>query len=163
MASVEGIFIAAEAEGETHPVDAVEAVAGRGLQGDRYFAGGGTFFKERKSGQDLTLIEAEAIEALAREDGIELGPGGSRRNVVTRGIGLNDLVGRRFSVGEIECVGRRLCDPCSHLERITKPGVLEGLANRGGLRADIVNGGRIAVGDEVRDLGPAAGQAQGPE
>ena len=154
--SVEGIYIAAEAEGATQPVESVRALAGRGLEGDRYFAGGGTFFKERKSGQDLTLIEAEAIEGLAREDGIELGPGESRRNVVTRGIGLNDLVGRRFSVGEIECVGRRLCDPCSHLERVTKQGVLEGLANRGGLRADIVTGGRIAVGDSVRDLGEEA-------
>jgi MOSC domain-containing protein YiiM len=155
MASVEGIFIAAEAEGATRPLESVEAIAGRGLDGDRYHAGSGTFFRKRKSGQDLTLIEAEAIEGLAREQGIELAPGESRRNVVTRGIGLNDLVGRRFSVGAVECVGRRLCDPCSHLERITRPGVLAGLADRGGLRADIVNGGRIAVGDEVRDLGAA--------
>jgi MOSC domain-containing protein YiiM len=155
MASVEGIFIAANAEGETQPVGAVAAVAGRGLEGDRYFAGEGTFFKDRKPGPDLTLIEAEAIEGLAADDGIELGPGESRRNVMTRGIGLNDLVGRRFTVGDVECVGQRLCDPCSHLERITQTGVLKGLANRGGLRADIVTGGRIAVGDEVRDLGPA--------
>ena len=113
----------------------------------------GTYFDEHKHGQDLTLIEAEAIEGLARDDGIELAPGEARRNVVTRGIGLNDLVGRRFTVGEVECVGQRLCDPCSHLQRMTKPGVLKGLANRGGLRADVVTGGRIAVGDEVRDLG----------
>ena len=79
----------------------------------------------------------------------------ARRNLVTRGIGLNDLVGRRFTVGEIECVGDRLCDPCSHLEKMTKPGVLKGLVNRGGLRANIVRGGRIAVGDEVTELGPA--------
>ena len=151
--SVEGIYIAAEAEGPARPVESARAVAGRGLEGDRYFAGDGTFYKEQKPGQDLTLIEAEAIEALAREDGIELGPGESRRNVVTRGIALNDLVGRRFTVGQVECVGQRLCDPCSHLERITKPGVLEGLANRGGLRADIVTGGEIAVGDVVVDQG----------
>jgi MOSC domain-containing protein YiiM len=155
MGVVEGIFIAAEAEHETRPVDAVRAVAGQGLEGDRYYAGNGTFFKERKPGQDITLIEAEAIEGLAREDGIELGPGESRRNVVTRGIGLNDLVGRRFSVGEVECVGQRLCDPCSHLERLTEPGVLNGLAERGGLRADIVTGGTISVGDEVVDQGAA--------
>src|SRR5437762_6458953 len=111
--SVESIFIAAEAEGETRPVGEIRAVAGQGLDGDRYFAGEGTFFEERKAGQDITLIEAEAIEALAREDGIELGPGESRRNVVTRGIGLNELVGRRFTVGGVECVGQRLCDPCS--------------------------------------------------
>ena len=153
--SVEGIFIATEAEGATRPVDDVEAVAGQGLEGDRYFTGGGTFFEERKPGQDITLIEAEAIEGLAREDGIELAAGAARRNVVTRGIGLNALVGRRFTVGDVECVGQRLCDPCSHLEGLTEPGVLKGLVNRGGLRADVVTGGRIAIGDSVSDLGPA--------
>jgi hypothetical protein len=153
--SVEGIYISAEAEGPTRPVDAIAAVAGKGLEGDRYFAGGGTFFDERKSGQDITLMEAEAIEGLARENGIELAPGAARRNVVTRGIGLNELVGRRFAVGDVECVGQRLCDPCSHLERLTEPGVLKGLVNRGGLRADVVTGGPIAIGDSVRDLGPA--------
>jgi MOSC domain-containing protein YiiM len=153
--TIEGIFIAAKAEDRTRPVETVEAVAGRGLEGDRYFAGGGTFSEQRKPGRDITLIEAEAIEGLASEDGIELGPGEARRNVVTRGIGLNDLVGRRFTVGEVECVGQRLCDPCSHLEGLTKPGVLKGLVDRGGLRADVVTGGRIAVGDPVSDLGPA--------
>src|SRR2546425_7078680 len=96
MASVEGIFIAQSAGAAPRAVAEVTAIPGRGLEGDRYFAGGGTFFEERKEGQDLTLIEAEAIEALAREHGIELGPGESRRNVVTRGIGLNELVGRRL-------------------------------------------------------------------
>jgi hypothetical protein len=153
--SVEGIFIAAEAEGSTRLLEEVEAVAGRGLAGDRYFAGGGTFFEERKLGQDITLIEAEAIEGLARDNSIVLAPGAVRRNVVTRGIGLNDLVGRRFTVGPVECVGQRLCDPCSHLERITEPGVLKALVDRGGLRADVVTGGRIAIGDPVSDLGPA--------
>jgi hypothetical protein len=151
--SVEGIFLADAAGAEPRAVDAVAAVPGRGLEGDRYFAGDGTFFKERKEGQDLTLVEAEAIEDLARERGIELRPAESRRNVVTRGIGLNDLVGRRFAVGDVECLGRRLCDPCSHLEKLTQPGVLEGLVNRGGLRADIVRAGEFAVGDPVRDLG----------
>jgi hypothetical protein len=155
MGLVEAIFIAAEAEGPMRPLEEIRAVPGKGLEGDRYFAGEGTYFDERKTGQDITLIELEAIEALAGEHGIELDPGEARRNVVTRGIGLNDLVGRRFTIGEIECVGRRLCDPCSHLERITQPGVLKGLVNRGGLRADIVSGGRIAVGDPVSDLGPA--------
>jgi MOSC domain-containing protein YiiM len=155
MGSVEGIFITSQAEAPTRAVEAVQAVAGQGLEGDRYFAGDGTFFKDRKSGQDITLIEAEAIEGLAREDGVELGPGEARRNVITRGIGLNDLVGRRFTIGDVECVGRRLCDPCSHLERLTQPGVLKGLANRGGLRADVVTGGELRVGDAVSDLGPA--------
>ena len=152
MTPVEGIYIAAAAEAQTRPVESVRAVPGHGLQGDRYFGGEGTFSEERKPGQDLTLIEAEAIAAMAAEDGVELPAGDARRNVVTRGIGLNDLVGRRFTVGEVECVGNRLCDPCSHLEKITKPGVLKGLVNRGGLRADIVRGGELRVGDPVQVL-----------
>jgi MOSC domain-containing protein YiiM len=155
MGSVEGIYIAPERRAATRPVDEVQAVAGRGLEGDRYYAGEGTWSGERDPGRDITLIEAEAIEGLARDDGIELRPGEARRNVVTRGIGLNDLVGHRFTVGSVECVGHELCDPCNHLQKMTKPGVLKGLVNRGGLRADIVTGGRITVGDQVRDLGPA--------
>ena len=92
---------------------------------------------------------------LALDTGIELTPAETRRNVLTRGVALNDLVGRRFTVGEVECVGRRLCDPCSHLEKLTQPGVLKGLVDRGGLRADIVRGGTIRAGDELRELGPA--------
>jgi MOSC domain-containing protein YiiM len=152
---VESIHIAAEPEQPTRPVESVEAVAGRGLEGDRYFAGDGTYSQVPKPGRDLTLIEAEAIEGLAREHGIDLPPGESRRNVVTRGIGLNNLVGRRFTVGQVECIGTELCHPCEHLEKLTLPGVLRGLVDRGGLRADIVTGGRIAVGDALSDLGPA--------
>jgi MOSC domain-containing protein YiiM len=155
MGSVVSIHIAAELEQPTHPVESVRAVAGRGLEGDRYFAGEGTYSHKPEPGRDLTLIEAEAIDGLAREHGIELGSGESRRNVVTRGIGLNDLVGHRFTVGEVECVGTELCHPCAHLQKLTKPGVLKGLTDRGGLRADIVSGGQIAVGDAVSDLGPA--------
>jgi MOSC domain-containing protein YiiM len=152
---VEGIFIAAAAEMLPHRVDEANVVPGKGVEGDRYFAGDGTFYEERKPGQDLTLIEAEALEALGAEDDIELSAAEARRNVLTRGVSLNDLVGRRFRVGEVECVGRRLCEPCDHLERITRPGVLKGLVHRGGLRTDVVVGGRIAVGDALRELGPA--------
>src|SRR3989442_14036021 len=105
-ARVEAIFLVPAAGGAPDTVEEVTAVAGRGLEGDRYFAGDGTFYAERKDGQDLTLIEAEAIEALAREHGIELGPGESRRNVATRGFGLKQLVRRRFQGGELECSGR---------------------------------------------------------
>jgi MOSC domain-containing protein YiiM len=103
-------------------------------------------------GDDLTLIEAEAVEGLRADTGIDLTGGGHLRNVVIRGIALNDLVGRRFKVGEVECVGDELADPCRHLERLTRPGVLKGLAGRGGLRAAIVRGGEIAVGDPVEPL-----------
>jgi MOSC domain-containing protein YiiM len=155
--TVESIHIAAQAEEDTRPVETVDVVAGRGIEGDRYFRtdGSGTFHQADKHGQDLTLIEAEAIEGLAADTGIELSPGEARRNVVTRGVALNDLVGRRFTVGEVEAVGNRLCDPCSHLEKVTQPGVLKGLVNRGGLRADVVRGGAIRVGDPVQELGPA--------
>jgi MOSC domain-containing protein YiiM len=144
---VEGIWIAPEGSAPTEPVREIEAVAGRGLRGDRNYGD----HTGQEAGRDLTLIEAEAIEGLARDTGIELGPGESRRNVVTRGIGLNDLVGKRFRVGSLECEGVELCEPCSHLEKLTQPGVLRGLVHRGGLRADIVSGGRLRVGDEVRE------------
>jgi MOSC domain-containing protein YiiM len=154
--SVEGIFLAAEAGARLRPVTEASVVAGRGVEGDRYFRDGGTFSDEpRSDGRDLTLVEAEAVEGLARDTGIELAPAETRRNLVTRGVALNDLVGRRFTVGEVECLGRRLCDPCSHLQKLTQPGVLKGLANRGGLRADVVRGGPIRVGDAVRELGDA--------
>jgi MOSC domain-containing protein YiiM len=150
--TVEAIYIGPEVTELPRPVESVRAVAGRGLEGDRYFKREGTFFEQGKSGQDLTLIEAEALEALRREHGIALEPTGARRNVVTRGVALNDLVGRRFRVGAIECVGRRLCEPCAHLEGLTQPGVLKGLAGRGGLRADIARGGELFVGDAVEAL-----------
>ena len=149
---VEAIYIGPSPNETPRPVQRVQAVSGKGLEGDRYFKGEGTFYEPAKDGQDLTLIEAEAIEGLADDAGIELEPGEARRNLVTRGIALNDLVGKRFAVGEIECVGRRLCDPCDHLEGLTKPGVLKGLVNRGGLRADVVSGGEIAVGATLQEL-----------
>ena len=147
---VEAVFVGPEATRAPEPVGAVEAMPGRGLVGDRYFSGEGTFWKEGKSGQDLTLVEAEAIEGLAEEHGIAIEPSESRRNVLTRGVDLNSLVGKTFLVGEVECRGDRLCDPCSHLERLTKPGTRAGLTNRGGLRADVVGGGTIRPGDSVR-------------
>jgi MOSC domain-containing protein YiiM len=155
--TVESIHIAARAEEPTRAVNSVSVVAGRGIEGDRYFreGGDGTFHEPDKHGQDLTLIEAEAIEGLAADSGIDLEPGEARRNVVTRGVALNDLVGRRFTVGGVEAVGNRLCDPCSHLQKLTRAGVLKGLAHRGGLRADVVRGGAIRVGDELRERGTA--------
>ena len=149
---VEAIYLGRTQHEKLQAVQRARAVAGKGLEGDRYFKGDGTFSKPVKDGQDLTLIEAEAIEGLARDASIELEQGAARRNVVTRGVALNELVGRQFRVGEVECVGRRLCDPCRHLERLTQPGVLKGLANRGGLRADVLHGGEIAVGAPVSEL-----------
>jgi hypothetical protein len=140
---VEALAVAAAAGAPMTLVERVVARAGRGLEGDRYFDGRGTFSNPHSLGHQLTLIDAEAIEGL-------LAPADARRNVVTRGVDLNALVGRRFTVGEAECVGRRLCEPCAHLQRLTEPGVLRALVHIGGLRADVLGDGEIRVGDELR-------------
>jgi len=126
------------------PVERVRAHAGKGLVGNRYY-----FEVGAKPGRALTLIAAEALEAMAAEHGVEITAAASRRNVLTRGIDLNALVGKRFRVGAVECIGVELCEPCTHLESLTQPGVIKGLTHRGGLNADIVSDGEIAVGDEV--------------
>jgi hypothetical protein len=150
--TVEALYVAAFAEAACVAVDAAEAVAGRGLRGDRYFDGQGTFGSPDAMGHELTLIEQEALDELAARSGMAIDPADARRNVVTRGIDLNALAGRRFMVGDVEIVGRRWCEPCAHLERLTTPGVLRGLVHRGGLRADIVRGGTIARGDRVQPM-----------
>jgi hypothetical protein len=150
--TVEGLYVAPAAEARCEAVETVDAVAGRGLRGDRYFDGRGTFGSPGATGHELTLIEAEALEALAADTGIALDPADARRNVVTRAVDLNALAGRRFAIGDVEIAGRRWCEPCAVLQRLTVPGVLRGLVHRGGLRADIVRGGTIARGDEVRPL-----------
>lgn len=129
------------------PVREVRAVAGRGLEGDRNFLSDGDPQPGRDA--DLTLIASEALEALASEIGLVLTAAESRRNLLTRGVDLNLLVGQRFRVGEALCEGIELCEPCRHLEGMTYPGVLRGLVHRGGLRAAIVEGGEISVGDAV--------------
>ena len=132
--------------------DQVEAVAAHGLEGDRYFAGLGTYSNNPGSGRHVTLIEIEAIEGLKREYGVEIAPAQSRRNIVTRDVALNHLVGRAFSVGKAMLRGMRLCEPCAHLERLSARGAMRGLIHRGGLRADILRGGTIRVGDEIIPL-----------
>jgi MOSC domain-containing protein YiiM/biotin operon repressor len=146
------IHVAPAAETSTVAVGEARAVPGRGLEGDRYFDGAGTFSDHPGDGRDVTLIELEVLEALRGESGIDLSPGDSRRNLVTCGVPLNHLVGRELRIGKVVLRGARLCEPCAHLARLTEPGVLPGLVHRGGLRADIVRGGLIRVGDEI---GPA--------
>lgn len=147
---VEAVFLGPAARRLPIGVPRARAVAGLGLEGDRYHAGTGSFsWKGRGNGRDLTLVAAEALQALGAEHEIELDGAASRRNVLTRGVDLAALLGRRFSIGEAICVGVRPCEPCSHLAGLTDPGVLPGLAGRGGLRADILVGGTIAVGDAV--------------
>jgi MOSC domain-containing protein YiiM len=152
MGVVEGIYLAPEVEAPCEPVERVRFIPGRGAEGDRKFRPEGTEPYEEGTGKDITLIEAEAIEELAANTGIELGPGEARRNIVTRGIALNDLVGKPFCVGDVRCVAIELNEPCRHLERLTQPGVLRGLVGRGGIRADVVSGGEVAVGDPVEPV-----------
>ena len=120
-----------------------------GIDGDRYQDQTGTFSTSpRRVGQDVTLIEAEALDEL-RARGVKLAPEQARRNIITNGINLDALIGKRFRVGEVICFGQRRCEPCAHLERLTEPGTLRGLVHRGGLRADIVQAGTITLGDTI--------------
>jgi len=144
--TIDSIYIAPAATAPTLSVNEVLAIPGVGLEGDRYALRQGTFFKPEPD-FELTLIEAEAIEALKRDYNLELAPGEARRNLVTRGIALNHLVGRDFQIGEVKVHGIRLCEPCDHLQRLTGRQVIKGLRHRGGLRAQILTQGAIRVGD----------------
>jgi MOSC domain-containing protein YiiM len=144
-----GINIAA-AKGE--PMQSLtEAVLldGKGIEGDRYAEGNGMFSKNEGAGRHVTLVEAEAVEAVARELGVELTPEQTRRNIVTRDVPLNHLVGRQFAVGDIVLEGIRLCEPCAYLGQLTSDDIRRALLHRCGLRAEIVRAGTVRVGDRV--------------
>ena len=143
------IHVASEAEGRMVEVKETRAVPGKGLDGDRYFSGKGTYSVKPGADREVTLIEAEALEALRRDYGVTLEPGQSRRNITTRGVPLNFLVGKEFTVGSVSLLGIRLCEPCGHLEGLTREGTRAGLVHRGGLRAQILTGGVIRAGDPV--------------
>ena len=146
---VVSIHIASVAAAPMKTVTQVKAVASRGLDGDRYANKLGTYSNDPGSGREVTLIESEAMEALERDYQIKLVSGQSRRNIVTRGVALNHLVGKEFSIGAVVLRGTRLCDPCAHMEKLTVRGALRGLIHRGGLRAEILTGGAIRVGDRI--------------
>jgi len=143
--SVEAIYVTSVYGELPAAVERVQAHAGRGLEGNRYYWDDG----DAPSGRAVTLIAAEAVEALANEDGIAIEPAATRRNVLTRGVDVNSLVGKRFLLGNVECVGVELCEPCAHLESMTQPGIVKGLVHRCGLNADILTDGVIGVGDIV--------------
>ncbi|MDE3190053.1 MAG: MOSC domain-containing protein [Acidobacteriota bacterium] len=135
---IEAIHIGPEEAGPLASVESVRAVAGQGLEGDRNFRAAGA-----KPGQALTLVEAENVEDVG------LGVGETRRNLTTRGVRLNDLVGKSFTVGEVECYGVELCEPCEHLQSMTRPGIIKDMVHRAGINADILSDGVIRVGDEI--------------
>lgn len=147
--SLVAIQIGRQAEGPLESVPEVRAVPGKGLEGDRYFRGEGSFSKNPGGGREVTLVASEVLSLLEREHGIRLDPAETRRNLLTSGVTLNDLVGKVFQVGGIRMRGVRLAEPCSHLERLTQPGVLKGLAHRAGLRAELLDEGVIRVGDAI--------------
>jgi hypothetical protein len=148
--SVEGLAIAPAAEAPMQLLDSAQACAGRGLDGDRYAAGAGTFSPraDRRPGYDLTLIAAEVLDELTAA-GHPVDFAGARRNILTRGIDVNALVGRTFRIGEVICQGRRLCEPCVHLDRLSGPGLLRPLIHRGGVRVDILTDGEIRLGAPI--------------
>jgi MOSC domain-containing protein YiiM len=138
---VEAIHLGAPSNPELWTVESVQAVAGQGLEGDRHFHAGGA-----APGQALTLVAAETVEDVG------LRPGETRRQVTVRDVDVNSLVGKRFRVGEVECFGVELCEPCRHLESMTRPGIIKELAHRAGINADILVGGIIRVGDPIVEL-----------
>ena len=143
-----GIYLAAQAAELPRSVGRVWALAGRGLEGDRYAAGSGTF-SDRPGKRDVTLIETEALQAYERESGKKLSAAETRRNLLTQGVRLNDLVDREFQVGAVRLRGLRLSEPCTHLARLTHPETLGGLVHRAGLVAEVLSDGELRVGDEI--------------
>lgn len=146
--TLEAIYITNKASAPTHSVDRINAIPGTGLEGDRYAIKLGTFYKPMPD-YELTLIEAEALEAMKNEYKIDLAPGDARRNLVTRGVPLNHLVGCEFQIGDVKIRGIRLCEPCGHLQKLTEKDVLKGLRHRGGLRAQILTAGTLHAGDPI--------------
>jgi MOSC domain-containing protein YiiM len=142
---VEAIFISSEHGELPAKVERVHARAGRGLEGNRYYWNEG----DAPPGQAVTLIAVEAVEAVAAEGVVTVEPAATRRNVLTRGIDVNALVGKRFRIGAVECEGVELCEPCLDLEQMTRPGIIKELVHRAGINADILSDGVIRVGDEV--------------
>ena len=149
---LEHIHITAAKRGAMEPLTEARLVAGKGIEGDRYFLGTGTYSIKPEPGRQVTLIEAETLEALARDEGIELAPHEHRRNLTVRGVPLNHLVGRRFRVGAVLLEATRLNLPCKYLELVTGKAVYQPLIHRSGLNCIIVEGGAIKPGDPVTPL-----------
>ncbi len=153
VGTIAAIQIAPKAGEKMVPVSEINEVAGEGLEGDRYFKKNGKFSDKPGPGRQLTLIELESVEALKRDLNIGLDPIETRRNIVTRNVPLNHLVGKQFRLGEdVVLRGVRLCEPCGYLEDLTVKGVKDGLVHRGGLRAEIVEGGTIRVDDQITPI-----------
>jgi MOSC domain-containing protein YiiM len=149
---VRAIYLAPSAGVTLTAVTEVKALIGRGLEGDRYERGIGSFSRWPGTGRAVTLIEQEVIDSVLDETGLDLGTGRSRRNIVTEGVRLNDLVGKTFRIGTVLFRGERLAEPCAYLQRRIGEGLVEALKGRGGLRADVLEEGVLRAGDVIVEL-----------
>jgi MOSC domain-containing protein YiiM len=146
---VVGIYIAEHKGAEVVIVNQAHVVPGSGIEGDRYFKKTSNPDGQSKTGREITLIEMETIESMCDDDGIQITADQSRRNIITRGIALNELVGQLFYIGDIQFRGIRLCEPCQYLATRTDPRILSSMVHRGGLRADILTEGIIHNNDII--------------
>jgi len=144
------IYTTRRAAADLRSREEVQAVPGKGLEGDRYFDCAGTCSEKTPSpDRELTLIEIENIDALKRDFGIELAPSETRRNIVTRGVSLNSLVELSLILAMSKYEGFDF-EPCTHLEQLTGKRLVKGLVHKGGLRAQILTAGKICVGDTIK-------------
>jgi MOSC domain-containing protein YiiM len=141
--TIEAIYTAVAEGAPMESRELVEVVAGVGIEGDRYALGKGRFSDPKYADQQLTLVESEVIDRV----GLRIDE--TRRNLVTRGVVLEDLIGRQFRIGNALIRGIRPCDPCSYLESLTRPGIVRDMAHKGGLRAEVVSSGAVRVGDPI--------------
>jgi hypothetical protein len=152
--SVLAIYIAPAGSAAMELVTAAELEKGCGIRGDRYYAQVGTFSERARirPDQEITLIESEEVDLFNRSTGSNLDYGAPRRNIVTKDVRLNELVGVQFYVGEVLLEGMRLCEPCAHLATLVSPKVVPGLVHRAGLRARLLSSGKIQLSDVVASV-----------
>ena len=156
MGTVEYIHIASEASKPMTALSEAEIVEGKGIEGDRYANKIGYYSDHPEPGRHVTLIEIEVLDDIAQQLGVPFAPHESRRNITTRGIELNPLVGKKIQIGNVVLDVIRFCDPCAYLQAMLGKQVLQPLVDRAGLRCDIITGGQIRVGDQITVLEPFA-------
>jgi MOSC domain-containing protein YiiM len=147
-----GIYITKKHGDPTISVDHAHLIPGKGIKGDRYFEYLENPGRDLKTGRQITLIESEVLETMWQVDGVELLPGQTRRNIVTKGIPLNNLVDCEFTIGEVILRGVRLCEPCQYLADRTDQRILRSMVHKGGLRADIISEGTVHVNDQISTI-----------
>ncbi len=148
--SVVALFIVDRRAAPMKKVEQLHALAGRGIEGDRYFLGTGTDSKKPEPGRQVTLIKSEVLESLKDKFGITVKPEESRRNVLTRGVEINELIGTEFFVGPVRLRAHRITQPCLYLEKLLdQPGLYKRLWDNGGISCEILSDGIIKPGDMI--------------